>query len=166
MKRYAANPTATRVLGERTVVTLGYEHLRDERTAERGFPSFNGAPFNADPGTFFGNASQSNARSTVDGLYAVLDHEFGNGLQLKNSFRATHYDKFYQNIYPGSAVNAAGSLTLSAYNNANRRTNVFNQTDLTKTFSAGPAATNWPSSAFSAGGSCALHHHVLGAAGS
>jgi catecholate siderophore receptor len=137
MKRYAVNPATTLALGERTAVTLGYEHLRDERTADRGFPSFNGAPFNTDPSTFFGNAGQSNARSTVDGLYAVLDHEFGNGLQLKNSFRATHYDKFYQNIYPGSAVNAAGNLTLSAYNNANQRTNVFNQTDLTKKFSAG-----------------------------
>jgi len=137
LKRYAVNPTTTLVLGDRTAVTLGFEHLRDERTADRGFPSRNGAPFNADPSTFFGNASQSNARSTVDGLYAVLDHEFGNGLQLKNSFRATHYDKFYQNIYPGSAVSAAGNLTLSAYNNANQRTNVFNQTDLTKKFSVG-----------------------------
>jgi len=137
MKRYAVNPTTTLALGERTAVTLGYEHLRDERTADRGFPSFNGAPFSAGPGTFFGNAGQSNARSTVDGLYAVLDHEFGNGLQLKNSFRATHYDKFYQNVYPGSAVSVAGTLTLSAYNNANQRTNVFNQTDLTKKIRAG-----------------------------
>lgn len=137
LKRYAVNPTTTLVLGDRTAVTLGYEHLRDERTADRGFPSRNGAPFNADPSTFFGNASESNARLTVDGLYAVLDHEFGNGLQLKNSFRATYYDKFYQNIYPGSAVSAAGNLTLSAYNNANQRTNVFNQTDLTKKFTAG-----------------------------
>jgi catecholate siderophore receptor len=40
-------------------------------------------------------------------------------------------------VYPGSAVSAAGTLTLSAYNNANRRTNLFNQTDLTKKFSAG-----------------------------
>ena len=137
LKRYAVNPTATMVLGDRTALTLGYEHLRDDRTADRGFPSFNGAPFNADPGTFFGNAGQSNARSTVDGLYAVLDHEFANGVQLKNSLRVTHYDKFYQNVYPGSAVSAVGTLTLSAYNNANQRSNIFNQTDLTKKFSAG-----------------------------
>jgi catecholate siderophore receptor len=136
LKRYAVNPTATLVLGERTLVTLGYEHLRDERTADRGFPSFSGAPFDADPSTFFGNASQSNARSTIDGVYAVLDHEFGGGLQIKNTFRATQYDKFYQNIFPGSAVSAAGMLTLSAYNNANQRTNLFNQTDLTKKFSS------------------------------
>jgi len=134
LRRYALNPTMTFALGTQTALTLGYEHLRDDRTADRGFPSFNGAPFNAGPKTFFGNASQSDARSTVDGFSATLDHDFGSGLQLKNSFRATHYDKFYQNVYPGSAVSAAGTLTLSAYNNANRRTNYFNQTDLIKTF--------------------------------
>ena len=129
--RYALNPTVTYLVGERTALTLGYEHLHDDRTADRGFPSFNGTPFNAAPGTFFGNAAQSNARSTVDGAYAVLDHELGGGFQLKNSSRATHYDKFYQNVYPGSAVAANGTMTLSAYNNANRRTNFFNQTDIT-----------------------------------
>ncbi len=137
LKRWAINPTATFVLGTQTSLTLGYEHLDDDRTADRGFPSFNGRPFNADPSTFFGNASQSRAKSTVDGAYATLDHDFGNGWQLKNSFRATHYDKFYQNIYPGSAVTAANTLTLAAYNNANQRTNIFNQTDLTKKFMAG-----------------------------
>ena len=56
-------------------------------------------------------------------------------MHLRNILRVTHYDKFYQNVYPdngnGSSVNAAGNLRLAAYNNANRRTNVFNQTDLT-----------------------------------
>ena len=137
LERYAVNPTATFVLDSQTAVTVGYEHLWDYRTADRGFPSFNGAPFNADPSTFFGNASQSHARNVVDGLYAVVDHDFGSGVQLKNTTRATHYDKYYQNVYPGSAVNAAGNLTLSAYNNANQRTNLFNQTDLTTKFSAG-----------------------------
>jgi catecholate siderophore receptor len=44
-------------------------------------------------------------------------------VQIKNTTRATHYDEYYQNVYPGAAVNAAGNLTLSAYNNANQRTN-------------------------------------------
>jgi catecholate siderophore receptor len=34
-------------------------------------------------------------------------------------------------------VSAAGTLTISAYNNANRRTNTFNQTDLTTRFKTG-----------------------------
>jgi catecholate siderophore receptor len=136
LERYALNPTASFALGSQTVVTVGYEHLHDERTADRGFPSFAGAPFDADPGTFFGNAEQSNARSEVDALYAIVEHDFG-GAQLRNTTRITRYDKFYQNVFPGSAVNSTGNLALSAYNNANRRTNLFNQTDLTTKFQAG-----------------------------
>jgi catecholate siderophore receptor len=137
LERYAVNPTVAIATGAQTLLTLGYEHVWDYRTADRGFPSFNGAPFNADPATFFGNASQSHARSVVDGAYAVLEHDFGGGMQLKNTFRVTHYDKYYQNVFAGSAVNAAGNLTLSAYNNANQRTNVFNQTDFTRKLTAG-----------------------------
>lgn len=137
MKRYAVNPTLTLIPRAGTSITLGYEHLTDDRTADRGFPSSAGTPLTADPSTFFGNADQSRARSTVDGFSAVLEHDLGNGVQLKNSLRITHYDKFYQNVYPGSAVNTAGNLNLSAYNNANQRTNVFNQTDLSTKLTAG-----------------------------
>jgi catecholate siderophore receptor len=135
LKRWAVNPTVTLKLAPRTAVTFGVEHLRDDRTADRGVPSRGGRPLDTDPGTFFGNAEQSDARSTVDGAYAILDHDFGGGVHLRNILRVTRYDKFYQNVYPdngsASSVNAAGSLRLAAYNNANRRTNVFNQTDVT-----------------------------------
>ena len=40
--------------------------------------------------------------------------------------------------YPGSAVDNAGNLTLSAYNNANYRDNYFNQTNLTTKVDTGP----------------------------
>jgi catecholate siderophore receptor len=138
LERYALNPTVALRLAPGTSLTLGYEHLYDSRTADRGFPSFSGAPYPAERSQFFGNAEQSRAHSRVDGVYAVLDHDLGGGLQLKNTTRITHYDKYYQNVYPGSAVNAAGNLTLSAYNNANQRTNLFNQTDLTVKAVTGP----------------------------
>jgi catecholate siderophore receptor len=137
LERYAVNPAVSFALGARTLVTLDYEHLHDRRTADRGIPSRGGAPFETDPGTFFGNAAQSDARSGVDGFMAVIEHEFAGGWQLRNSTRVARYDKFYQNVYPGSAVNDAGNLTLSAYNNANDRTNVFNQADFTKKFVTG-----------------------------
>jgi catecholate siderophore receptor len=141
MNRYAINPTFMLVPNDQTTVILGYEHLHDERTADRGFPAQNGHPYNADPSTFFGNAAQSEARSTVDGAYAILDHNLGAGVQLKNSFRVAHYDKFYQNVYPdnanSSSVDASGNMRLAAYNNANQRTNIFNQTDLTTKFKTG-----------------------------
>jgi len=137
LQRWAINPTVLFALSPQTSLLAGYEHLTDERTADRGFPSANGRPFNADPGKFFGNADQSRARSYVDSAYAVLDHDFGSGWQLRNTSRATVYNKYYQNVFPAGAVNAANVLALNAYNNSNDRTNLFNQTDLTKKFTAG-----------------------------
>ena len=135
LERWAVNPTVSFLLGPRTTITIGYEHLYDDRTADRGIPAQNGRPFETDPSTFFGNAEQSHARSVVDGAYAVVDYELGGGMRFRNTLRATRYDKFYQNIYPdnanASSVNAAGNLRLAAYNNANDRTNAFNQSDLT-----------------------------------
>ncbi|AMO24861.1 TonB-dependent siderophore receptor [Ramlibacter solisilvae] len=137
LRRAGINPVLTWSADAATALTVGLEHFEDTRTADRGIPSKNGLPFETGRGTFFGNAQQSEARSTVDSLSAVLEHELAGGVQLKNSFRATGYDKFYQNVYPGSAVNAANTLSIAAYNNANERTNVFNQTDLVATLDAG-----------------------------
>ncbi|MFH1869850.1 MAG: TonB-dependent siderophore receptor [Pseudomonadota bacterium] len=139
MKRSAVNPTVTVLVAPQTTLTLGFEHARDERTADRGIPSATAtlAPFETDRSTFFGNADQSEARSTVNGLSAVLDHDFANGSHIRNSLRITHYDKFYQNVFANGAVTGAGLVNISAYNNTDKRTNVFNQTDLTTKFSAG-----------------------------
>lgn len=137
LKRYALNPTVTVAPSGDTSLTFSYERIHDERTADRGFPSQNGRPFDADPSRFFGNASQSNSVQTTDRFAFVFEHAFGNGWQLKNTLQLAYYDKYYQNVYPGGAVNAAGNMTLSAYNNQNWRTNAFNQTDLTKKFNFG-----------------------------
>ncbi|MEO7727065.1 MAG: TonB-dependent receptor plug domain-containing protein, partial [Burkholderiales bacterium] len=109
-RRWAVNPTLTYAFSAQTALTLDYEHLHDGRVPNRGVPSLSGAPLNAGTSTFFGNATQSSAHSYVDGLAAVLDHDFGKGQQLKNTFRFTRYDKFYQNVYPGGAATAAGTL--------------------------------------------------------
>ncbi|WP_434516041.1 TonB-dependent receptor [Dechloromonas sp. ARDL1] len=137
LRRYAINPTLTLLLGPATSLTLSYEHVKDDRTADRGLPSQFGMPFQTDNARFFGNAEQSTARSTVDSFAATLEHNLGDGAQLRNSFRVTHYDKFYQNIYPGSAVSGSNTMSISAYNNSNDRSNIFNQTDLTTSFTTG-----------------------------
>lgn len=130
LKRSGINPTLSIRAGADTSVVLGYEHFKDERTADRGVPSFNGVPLNTDPSTFFGNAALSQTWSKADAFTALIDHDFGNGLSLRNRTRYADYDKFYQNVFPG-AVNAAGtSVAISAYNNATQRTNIFNQTDV------------------------------------
>lgn len=137
LQRHAVNPTVTLAPSADTLLTLGYEYLDDERLADRGIPSQNGRPFETAHGQFFGSAGQNVSKNTVNGFYAVLDHRLGNGMQLRNNFRVTHYDKFYQNVLPNSAVNGAGNLTLSAYNQGVERLNFFNQTDLVSKFSAG-----------------------------
>lgn len=136
LDRYGINPTITFLPGGNTALTVGYEHFRDERTADRGVPSRDGEPFDDSRSRFFGNADQSEARSAYDALSAVLEHDFG-GAQLRNTLRITQYDKFYQNVFAGSAIGADGRLRISAYNSSNDRLNVFNQTDLTTKFATG-----------------------------
>ncbi len=131
LKRWGINPTLSFRVGESTLITAGYEHFRDERTADRGIPSFQGRPLETEPSMFFGSAALSPTHAEVDALNLLIDHEFGNGVVLRNRTRFADYSKFYQNVFPG-AVNAAGTeVALSAYSNATDRKNLFNQTDLT-----------------------------------
>lgn len=130
LKRYGINPTFNLDLGASTSLLLSYERFHDNRTADRGVPSFQGRPVDVDPSTFFGNPKDSFATADVNAFDATLEHAFGEHLSLRNHLRWAGYDKFYQNIFP-RAVGANGStVTLSAYNHATRRTNVFNQADL------------------------------------
>ncbi|MFZ6766282.1 TonB-dependent receptor [Undibacterium sp. Di26W] len=130
LKRSGVNPTLSWRAGSDTMVAVAYEHFKDERTADRGIPSFQGLPLNTDPSTFFGNTDINTTWAKVDALSASIDHDFGQGWSVRNRTRYAEYDKFYQNIVPG-AVNTAGtSVALSGYNNATQRKNFFNQTDL------------------------------------
>ncbi len=136
--RWGVNPTLSWLPSDQTKVTLGYEHYEDRRTADRGVSSFAGRPVNTDVSTFFGDPNRSPTWATVDSFNAVLDHDFGGGVAVRNSSRYASYDKFYQNIFPG-AVNAAGNqVAISAYNAATQRENLFNQTDLTFSLDTGP----------------------------
>lgn len=137
LQRSGINPTLALRVGENTSVVLGYEHFKDERTADRGIPSFQAKPFSTDSSTFFGNPDLSQTWSKADAFSALIEHDFGQGWTLRNRTRYASYDKFYQNVFPG-AVNAAGTMVaLSAYNNATQRDNFFNQTDLMTTMNIG-----------------------------
>ena len=130
LKRYGINPTFNVDIGNATRLVLGYEKFHDDRTADRGVPSFQGRPVATDPATFFGNPKLSRTEADVNAFDAVLDHRFNEHLSLRNHLRWADYDKYYQNVFPG-AVNATGTtVTLSAYRNDTTRRNLFNQTDL------------------------------------
>ena len=129
LRRYGLNPTLALAIGPLTTVLAGYEYFNDDRTVDRGIPSFQGRPSNADLSTFFGNPDLSNATMEVHAATATLEHAAGR-LTIRNRSRFADYDKFYQNSFPG-AVNAAGTeVNLTAYNQTLGRRNVFNQTDL------------------------------------
>ncbi|WP_326541880.1 TonB-dependent receptor [Pseudorhodoferax sp.] len=137
VRRTGINPTLSWKATNRTLVTAGYEHFRDDRIADRGISSYQGRPVKTDPSTFFGNASNSPTWSRLDAFNLSVEHEFGAGLALRNRLRVADQDKFYQNVFPG-AVNAAGTtVSIAAYNNATTRKSVFNQTDLTYNLQTG-----------------------------
>jgi catecholate siderophore receptor len=138
LERYGINPSLALAVGTRTTVRAGYELFSDDRTVDRGIPSFQGRPSEAAITTFFGNPDLSFSTNRVHSANATVEHATAGGLTIRNRSRWTSYDKFYQNSFPG-AVNAAGTqVNLSAYNNATDRTNLFNQTDVTLGVATGP----------------------------
>ena len=137
LERYGVNPTLAVVLGPRTMLRAGYEFFHDDRTADRGIPSYQGRPFATDASTFFGNPDVSYSKIDANVFSALFEHRFSKRLTLRNRSSYGDYDKFYQNVFPG-AVNAAGSeVSLSGYNNGMKRQNLFNQTDLVLTARTG-----------------------------
>jgi catecholate siderophore receptor len=145
LERYGINPTVT-IRGEDTKVKLSYEYFHDERTADRGIPSYGtgtaarpAGPFQTSPSTFFGNPDLSFSRADAHIANAVIEHDFNNGLTVKSASQYSNFDKFYQNVFASGAVNPGTQrVALGAYNNATKRENVFNQTDWTYRTNTGP----------------------------
>ncbi|WP_424628175.1 TonB-dependent receptor [Bradyrhizobium sp. SYSU BS000235] len=152
LERYGINPTLTLKPNDTTKIKLSYEYYHDERTADRGNPSqalaipggatrFNPTtPFapNGDLTAFFGSPTYNVAKADVQTTMAVIEHDFENGLTVKNSAVYADYNKFYQNVYPGGAVNSAQTaVNLNAYQHWTDRDNAINQTDFTYKASTG-----------------------------
>jgi catecholate siderophore receptor len=130
LERYGLNPTFTVAPTGKTKLTFGYENLYDHRVSDRGIPSFQGRPVDVDPSTVYGNPAVGWVNARVNLFSATIDHEEGR-LRLHNRTLVGHYDRGYQNFVPGAVSANASLLTMTAYNNATTRTNVFNQTDAT-----------------------------------
>jgi catecholate siderophore receptor len=157
LERYGINPTVTLKPDDDTSIKLSYEYFHDDRSADRGNPSqaLSGAgatrfnpttPFApaGDFSTFFGSPSLNKAIATVQAGMAIIDHDFDNGLTVRNGTYVADYKKFYQNVYPGNgpisgAVDPTDSFfNLAAYQHTTNRDNVFNQTDFTYKGWTGP----------------------------
>ncbi len=137
LNRFGINPTVTFNPDAKTSVTLGYEFFRDRRTADRGITSFQGKPADVPRSTFYGNSDDSHVRSDVNFLTGTFDRQIGD-LLVHNRTLYGDYDRFYQNYVPGRVSNDRTQVSLTAYNNATRRRNLFSQTDLSYAVSTGP----------------------------
>ena len=137
LERYGISPTVGILAGPGTRIDISYEYLHDRRTTDRGVPSLSDGnpdtvdqPLDGFDKTFFGDPDQSFAKSDVNVATFAVEHRFADDLTLRNRTLFGDYDKFYQNIFPNSAINGAGTVTLGAYNSRNDRKNLFSQTDL------------------------------------
>ena len=129
LERYAINPSLGWAAGPQTRIDLSYEYLHDRRTADRGLPSDDGEPLEDFDSTFFGDPDQSFAKANVHLATLAVEHSFSDSVTLRSRALYGDYDKFYQNIYPNSAV-IADAVTFAAYNDTTTRRNLFSQTDL------------------------------------
>ena len=136
LERYGINPTMTITPDAKTRLTFGYEYFHDGRTADRGIPSFRGRPADTPISTFFGNPNDSHVRADVHLLAGAFERQFGR-FNLRNRTQFGDYDRGYQNYVPGAVTADQTRDSISAYNNATKRKNIFNQTDLTFALATG-----------------------------
>jgi catecholate siderophore receptor len=159
LERYGINPTVTLKPTDDTKIKLSYEFYHDFRLADRGNPSqglpggatrFNPTvPFapNGDLTTFFGSPIYNSAKVEVQTGMAIIEHDFGNGLTVRNGSIYSDYNRGYRNVYPGGTGGGPGGgavtpdqtqLSLNAYQNYTPRENAFNQTDFIYKTVTGP----------------------------
>ena len=147
LERYGFNPTVTLKPDDDTKIKLSYEFYHDRETADRGNPSIGTGvlgnptgPFapNGNLQRFFGSPNYNYTWADVQTGMAVIEHDFGNGLTVKNSSLYADYNRGYQNVYPASSVTPAGTFTYNAYNHTTNRENAFNQTDFIYKTVTGP----------------------------
>src|SRR5215468_4313992 len=120
LERYGINPTVTLKPSDDTKIKLSYEFFHDFRLADRGNPSqglpgiganpgsgatrFNPTvPFapNGDLSVFYGSPIYNYAKVEVSTAMAVVEHDFGNGLTMRNGTIYADYNRGYRNVYPG-----------------------------------------------------------------
>src|SRR5581483_4824663 len=95
-----------------------------------------GLPVNLPVETYFGNPDVSHVFADVDLGSVLIEHQAG-PVNIRNRTLIGNYDRGYQNFVPG-AVTADGTQdSVSGYNNATWRRNLFNQTDVAYTLHTG-----------------------------
>lgn len=132
LRRFGLNPVVAWRLPGQALLTLGYEHFQDQRTADRGIASYRGRPVNTDPSTFFGKPDDSLSQLRLNAFSGQLDLDLGAGLRLHSRVRHARYDKYFKNVFAGAVRESAGQLevALLAHDSRMHRRNTLSQTEL------------------------------------
>ena len=128
LERVGINPSFAVSFGN-SRLTANYEFFHDDRTVDRGHPSFQGEPLDVDPSIFFGNVDVNASSVDVHALTSLFETRVADRLIIRNSTRVANYDKSYANLVPGAVNAAATQVAISGYSSGTDRLNVFNQTD-------------------------------------
>lgn len=125
------NPTVAFQPGDATRIELSYNYDDDRRTTDRGVPSLSGKPLTGFDDTFFGRKDVNVATVVAHIAQARIDHDLAENLSFNVLGQYSHTDKYYGNVFAGSAVDpVTRTLTLSGYNSANVRESWVGQTNL------------------------------------
>jgi catecholate siderophore receptor len=135
LERWGVNPSVTYQGDGGLTATLSFERFEDDRTIDRGAPSFQGRPLAIPVNAYFGDPSQSWSRVEADSARLAFDLPLRGDLTLRHRTVWGAYDKGYGNVYAsGAAVADAqgrpSTYPLQAYRSFTERTNLFSQTDV------------------------------------
>ena len=111
------NPEVTFEPSTATRITLSYIYDDDRRVTDRGVPSLGGVPVEGYTSTFFGRTDINVATVKAHIAQVRIDQELAQNLTLSVSGQYSHTDKYYGNVFPTAAINAAAqTVLLAGYN--------------------------------------------------
>jgi catecholate siderophore receptor len=166
-ERWGFAPSFAFGLGTDTRVTLSYLHQKDDNIPQYGVPFYNGRPLpGVDSSNYYGYHNVDKQEVEVDSFTATIDHEFADGLSLRNLSRIQRIDQISivdavqgvwclpNNLTPTGTpcVSGTGATQIvvpvgsylpsgpRGYVRDTRNKTLYNQTDFTTSFNTGVVA--------------------------
>ena len=134
-ERTGVNPTLQVSLSKATRLDLSYEYVDHERFIDRGIPTgADGLPVQRFDRVVFGDPDVNVTELEAHIFLASLQHRFSDTAKAKVTAFYGDYDKFYQNFYAASYVeaNSPDVVTLDGYVDTTQRENLILSANLIK----------------------------------
>ena len=130
------SPTLGVEIGPDTRLDLSYTYDDDQRTTDRGVPSFQGGPLTGYYDTFFGEPGFNTNTVEAHIARARLTHRLSDAVSFNASLQYANYDKAYANILP-TGTNGT-TVSLGGYADFTQRENLIGQANMVAEFNTGP----------------------------